>query len=1813
MLKKRSREDFKSELRQKIERQANGVKHGERMVGLSEKISGFLMGRRLVPVTAFVLLIAITVAIINPFQGGQAPFTLVNVADAKDYYELKPVDSDETGVQSESGFVLTSKDEVSAKAVSKALKVTPEVEVSVTQNAENEVLITPAEDLKPGEVYSFELDSSEVPGSQYTQEFSWAFQVSDEFAVTGTLPGNEQTYVPMNSGIEVYFNYRGVSEEDFKNHFSISPAVNGTFKVEGKTGVFMPASNVALEAETVYTVTISSGLSLAGSENSLKEDYVFSFETDSSSAYTVYLGFDGQNQVELAPSENAQFRVSYYNRTDGEDKTVNVKLYAFDSGEAFLAAMQDRRNSIPSWSYYANRNYLLSTKELKLVAIDESSPVLEADDGWRYVDLGRKLTIGYYLLEISKNGEKVQQFVQVSNTAAYLNLNKNSLLVWVNDEVSGTAIQGAEVTDLDNEKTGKTNKDGIVEFDQAFEDDYEDMGRVASFLKISANGHDTYYDNTFYSAVGGGSDYWELFETDREVYQPDDKVYYWGFLQGRKDSVSGEAKLIVMDSNFYSRSSLDEIEDENNVYYSEELNLNDGVAFDGSFDIKKFKPGYYYIIIYKENKQIALTYFTVEPYIKPAYQIVLDSDKDVVFAGETIHTDISSKFFEGTPVPDTEIRYELPDDQNGTLVTNENGETAFDFEATSYYKDCNSTYYCNLLDYQSFTVKPMNEELADIQETKYFRVFRSSVAIAENDVERDGLMLDLKNVDLGLINNSISEWDDYNKIYSGPAQNAKADISIVRVDEWDEQVGEYYDNIQKVVQPIIKHHRDEVTEKTMTLYSDENGKINYAPSLQDGRDYYIDVKVYDEQGRFVKNRYYIQKKTYSQQDYLELKTDRSDNNYDNSYSVGETVQLSVVDAPTDDGDKYLFLITQNGLVDFKVTEGPNYEMKFTKDMIPNVYVYGMRFDGKEYKAIYGIAVPYKKSERALEVNVSSDKDSYEPGETVTLDIAVSAGGSGKAAQVQLNLIDEAYYSLFAENFIDPLDKLYSPMYKGVYKDYASHTETAMSEGDRGGCFGAGTLISMSDGTQKKIEDIKVGDSVLTREAAYSGGFVSGRVTKTFEHEVGGYILVNGKLHVTHEHVVFANGQWKLAGDLELGDQMVSADGDPITVESIEKVREEAKVYNFEVEKYHTYIADGFYVHNDKGGVREDFKDTALFKVVSTDASGHASVTFDLPDNITSWRLTASAVSGGGDIYAGFGNLQIEVSKDVFALPVVNTQYLTGDKASIPVRAFGVALKSGDSVSFSVESESLGYSEKKEGEAFQNTYFDLPEMTVGEHSLIAGVKFGDLTDYIKQEFTVEDTHMTKNSLWEDDLSAGLTLEGSDTERTDVYFMNGEAGQIFPVLKWGSLATGHRIDQILFNVVSRRLLNEYFGENLGIQATESLLYQNVTNDGGIALLPYGDSDLKLSAQIAAIDSEDFNVNGLRSYFESILDSENETLSRKILAIYGLSSLGESHLTELNYFVGGGSELTLEDKIFSALTYEVYGADNLAADLFVDIMDSAAQDEDGLKITAEGASKDDELSWTAYAAVLGAQLDSQDTDSLWKFVKRNDRYWEEDRMYLINLEKLLYARVLLERGAQAKVSFKLNGSKVVLKNSAIHRESMLPKELKAASFSDLSGEVRVMTAYRDALDLGAVSTDNRISVTRSYSVNGVTTTTFKPGDLVEVHFNIQAPADLNGAYRVTDYLPSGLQTSTTPFSFWDTSYIDPGSSYRHPYKTDQQEVSFFVWCNKDEGLNENFYYLARVINKGEFVAEPATLQSYLYPDRFNVSGGKERVTIE
>ena len=138
------------------------------------------------------------------------------------------------------------------------------------------------------------------------------------------------------------------------------------------------------------------------------------------------------------------------------------------------------------------------------------------------------------------------------------------------------------------------------------------------------------------------------------------------------------------------------------------------------------------------------------------------------------------------------------------------------------------------------------------------------------------------------------------------------------------------------------------------------------------------------------------------------------------------------------------------------------------------------------------------------------------------------------------------------------------------------------------CFLAGTNVVMADRTYKPIEDIEAGEFVLSYDEE-TETILPSKVTAVFHHTpeemTPYYLVINNRLKATPNHQFYTNGQWKVAGNLQVGDLLFDREqGIAYPIYSLEKVYKRESSFNLEVEDCHTFfvsIEDGIdvLVHN----------------------------------------------------------------------------------------------------------------------------------------------------------------------------------------------------------------------------------------------------------------------------------------------------------------------------------------------------------------------------------------------------------------------------------------------------------------------------------------------------------------------------------------------------------------------------------------------------------------------------------------------------------
>lgn len=129
-----------------------------------------------------------------------------------------------------------------------------------------------------------------------------------------------------------------------------------------------------------------------------------------------------------------------------------------------------------------------------------------------------------------------------------------------------------------------------------------------------------------------------------------------------------------------------------------------------------------------------------------------------------------------------------------------------------------------------------------------------------------------------------------------------------------------------------------------------------------------------------------------------------------------------------------------------------------------------------------------------------------------------------------------------------------------------------------GCFPAGTRVTIPKNRYKPIEEVKVGERLLSYSVTNYIP-VSSQVTEIYKGRESRYFIINDLLKVTPSHLIYANESWKPVEKLQPGDILLNDKFENTVVKSIVPVDEELDVYNLNLSDSAPFFADGLLVHN----------------------------------------------------------------------------------------------------------------------------------------------------------------------------------------------------------------------------------------------------------------------------------------------------------------------------------------------------------------------------------------------------------------------------------------------------------------------------------------------------------------------------------------------------------------------------------------------------------------------------------------------------------
>lgn len=947
-----------------------------------------------------------------------------NIIPPGEKYELEALSSDKQGIEKNTVFQLTSKEEIKDNYIKDNLQIVPGQEYKVEKLSATVLNIIPTGDLENDKVYQIKLNDENY-------EYSWAFQTKKKFEIESTIPANESSFVPANSGIEIYFTLSNIEKMD--SFFKIEPHVDGKFIYKDNTVIFVPDK---LEEDINYTVTIKKGFGLKDSEQKLEDDYSFKFNTKLQKYNEIYFDSPLTNIYE----NNTKFIEAYIN-DQNENIEYNINVYKYNDADSFAVGLKN----------YADTAKFSIDNLSKINTIKQKPSIVYKHDRPKALfQLPEELTKGYYLLEFNRDGsdEKNYHFLQINDMLIYNAFFDNQIAVFAGDGKDSKGIADAAVV-INDEHLGVTDNDGML----VIEKDTSVYRNKSILMRVEAKGYtdfiyaqNGYFYDYYYRGQNEAYKYLRYIDTDRPVYMPTDTINVWGFARHRDDKSINQVKIDLVEI------------DTDLVLDTKMADLSSIGTYETEFKINNITSENCYINVYDNDIKISSKYISIGEYTKPIYTFKGEFDKQFVYRSEDVNYKLNANFFDGYPVPNLDVKVSTHIYNNyGALEYNpldynvnlgESGETVIDIN-TDIKTDNWRPMTINL------DVWNAQAEDATISTYDSFEIFpkRRMLEIKQQDFEHP----DSVDILLHELDNSKYKSANYKGYEDLRGKPLSESIFVDIFERYYEKVkvGEHYDYINKV--NVIDYRYNQVDN---LVYSqglntvDGKATVNIPNFIAD-RSYTVIAYYTDDNGNIkeeshVGGRPYFYEKLYYSLEKIQEKDKFRLNDYVDLQLTYDHQQVE-----NTGNDKLLILLMREGLVDYQVTDNTKEIITFKENYIPNVMIDSVYIkNGYIYPVEFIDNIYYDTTEKQIYFEVTTNKEEYRPGEEVVLNVkAKDEKNNPVVADVNISVVDEAYFAMF-EKRVDTLNVLYQIIWNdGLKFSYLSNIDLSADKGsgaERGG-------------------------------------------------------------------------------------------------------------------------------------------------------------------------------------------------------------------------------------------------------------------------------------------------------------------------------------------------------------------------------------------------------------------------------------------------------------------------------------------------------------------------------------------------------------------------------------------------------------------------------------------------------------------------------------------------------------------------------------------------------------------------------------------
>ncbi len=1473
--------------------------------------------------------------------------------------------------------------------------------------------------------------------------------------------------------------------------------------------------------------------------------------------------------------------------------------------------------------------------------------------------------LGIYFLKAELADLEAQAFIVKSDFATLVKEGKNDLIFWSQDFNTKKSINTGtvKVYNLKDQinliSESDIDQEGIA---------HGSLTSKADLAVIEHEGKNTIVPiNALYLNTGY---FWSSFEnnsvqkrffvfTDRPIYKPGDTVFFKAIIRDDDDGrysipagqVDAKAYIGWENPNYLHEKS----------YY-----LDQSGTVNGKFTVPETsKTGYYTLKIstpedQKQQEQFRYyssgntVSFKVAPYRKPEYFLNIETDRQEVIRGDNLKIIVKGQYFSGKPLANSEIKYKVYAKEYSA------------YQGEYYYPPSNKNYY------RTWGGKNIKEGTATLDSKGKVKI---NLPTNENDSSGhyQTFSLEVNYTDQSgnpafvgknflIKDGEFSIYRQDNKYYSYQPKQ-KIDLPLVlkpNTDQVDLQKNIKVSVVRKWWKPIAQEDRKyprwvEENENILETEkkSDLEGKFSLDLTPEDYGTYIFTVETEDDRGNTIKKSFRVWVSSHSyvsagnqSNTILALNTNKK------TYLPGDQVEISL---QSFDGNGDVFLSFDRAytykywVLDLNDQKATLKTLLEDQDM-PNTFISARTFTNDSLASSY-FQISVSPEKQRLDIQLKTDKEEYGPGDQVTVNLFVrDQKGNPTAANLALWTVDKAIFELADKNYSDIFQSFWKERYNNTQESNSFRGIYIGGGAEMGGCFLEGTKVLMSDNSLKNIEDIKPGEKVLTRAGTQDSSLVKATVLKTHQTKESSYLIINKNLKLTSNHLVNINKNWTPAANARLGDTLLTKDGQEMPITSIEWSRGQVSVHNLVVEKYHTYFAQNYWVHNDKGGgEREHFADAAYWNpTINIDQSGHSQVKFKLPDNLTTWVIAAIANTQDTKVNETF--TEIKVSKDLVIRPILPNILRQKDKVTFSALIHNFTDQEGVfTASFKNQDLKISSPTDHTIEVSKNDFkqidwqFTIPEDFKGETEYVFSVV--DQSSEDKKDTVTGKIEVEELGFWqkESQFKIGSTEyrlllpKKTDHEKSSVELEISSTivGTLPSAMKYLINYPYGCNEQITSSMVPLLILkrNPKLSPELAkekdidamIESGIKKLQKNQNSDGGWGWW-HNSSKLFITAyvveQLNEARSLGFPVNSALENAKSFLSKnwEKKTREEKIISAWGLSFYPDSDLPENLESIDPDSLPADLLALFAIVNQKYNPNDQGALNALLQKQKNTGESVYWEKGSETYFSSVDTSTSFAIKALLGSE---KYQDTVTRAVRylinvRNKNYWSHTFATTRTIKAISdYANKYKESSKDMQYTVLIDGKQFT--SGSIKKTIDIPLEKLGSSSkitvnnSSSSNLYSTLTSSFWVKDDSLIQPlDQGIKISRHYINDKGEQYSFAPGDLVTVRLDIEIPSLSNNKQTtyalIEDHLPSGM---VPVIGLLKNERYDKSNNHYYSVQNYQKDgVIIPIYYITDK--KTSFEYKARIVVPGEFVVPPATA-SLMYQPETRGRTGFDQVKID